>query len=433
MINKLRKKLTTMFLSLTMLIFTIAMFIMMSNTVVNVQGSEMKYVNNMTDGIIQQVKNGEKVDQLDLSVYATKYRIWISISDGITEQSGPEYFDTSLDILINQIKSGKYVLSMKETIDNYTNEVSNRTIYSIVGSKNEKYYGVHNTFTLNAGTKYDLMIIYPQSTYWAIIRGNCSWYLLLWLSIFVFIYLMSHILIKKAVQPAENAMKSQKEFIASASHELKAPLAVIQVNTETLNIDENDLVSVQKQRVIIEECMRMSNLLISMLTLASSDTENWKMNLRETDVDTLLIETWEMFVEGARKQNVRLDLNIEENYPKLICDKERITQVLSILLDNAITYSKPGLTIEMGAKVQSKQIMFYVVDHGCGIADTEKEKVFERFYCGDSSRTDKNHYGLGLSIAQEIVKLHQGSIDLKDTLNGGCTFEINIPFEKVSN
>ena len=429
MINKLRKKLMTMFLSFTMLIFTVAMFIMMSTTVISVQGSEMEYVNNMADSIIQQVQSGEKV-HLDLSVYATKFGSWVYLSDGITEQSGPEYFDTPLDVLKNQIKSGKYVLSMQETIDNDTNKESNCIIHLLVGSRNEKYYGMHNAFISNAGTKYDLMIIYPQSTFWAIIRSYCSWYLLLWLGVFAFIYLMSHILIKKAVQPAESAMKSQKDFIASASHELKAPLAVIQVNTETLNIDQDDMVSVQKQRVILEECVGMSNLLKSMLTLASSDTENWKMNLRETDVDTLLIETWEMFVEGARKQNVCLDLNIEDNYPKLICDKERITQVFGILLDNAITYSKPGLNIEMGAKVQTKQIMFYVVDHGCGIADTEKEKVFERFYCGDSSRTDKSHYGLGLSIAQEIVKLHQGSIDLKDTRNGGCTFEINIPFEK---
>lgn len=433
MINKLRKKLMAMFLSFTMLIFTISMLIMMSNMVVSVQSSEIEYVNNMADSIIQQVQNGEKVAHLDLSVYAIKFGSWVYISDGITEQSGPEYFDTPLDILINQIKSGKYVLSMQETIDNYTNKESNRTIHLIVGSKNEKYYGIHNTFISNAGTKYYLMIIYPQTTFWNIIRSYCSWYILLWLGVFAFIYLMSHILIKKAVQPAENAMKSQKEFIAFASHELKAPLAVIQVNTETLNIDEYDIVSVQKQRVILEECVRMSNLLKSMLALASSDTGNWKMNIRETDVDTLLIETWEMFVESARKQNVRLDLNIEENYPKLICDKERMSQVLGILLDNAITYSKPGLSIEMGAKVQTKQIIFYVVDHGCGIADTEKEKVFERFYCGDSSRTDKNHYGLGLSIAVEIVKLHHGNINLKNTLNGGCTFEINIPFEKASN
>lgn len=118
-------------------------------------------------------------------------------------------------------------------------------------------------------------------------------------------------------------------------------------------------------------------------------------------------------------------------YPKLCCDKERITQVLGILLDNAMSHSKSNDTIEMGAVVHQKHIVFYVADHGCGIPDAEKEKIFDRFYTGDRSRTDKNHYGLGLSIAKEIVKLHHGSITIKDTPNGGCTFEINIPLEKA--
>ena len=156
---------------------------------------------------------------------------------------------------------------------------------------------------------------------------------------------------------------------------------------------------------------------------------NWKMNIQETNVDTLLIESWDAFSESARKKNIRLDLNIEEHYPTILCDKDRINQVIGILLDNAISYSPSGLTIELGATVQGKQFVLYVIDHGSGIPDSEKEKVFQRFYSGDPSRTNKGHYGLGLSIAQEIVKLHQGSLSLKDTPDGGCTFTIHLPIE----
>lgn len=432
MIKKLRKKLMILFLSFTMLTFTVAMFLMISNTVMEVQSSEIDYANNVTDSLIEQVKNGQYIDEIDLSIYATKSKCWVYISDGIAEQSSPEYFNTPSDILINQIKSEKSVLSDQGITDNRTMQESSRTVHSVIGLKNDKYYGVHSIFTANGSTEYDLIMLYPKSTLWSIIRSYCSWYPLLWMGVFALMYLMSRVLIEKAVQPVEAAMKSQKEFIASTSHELKAPLAVIQVNTETLDIDKIDTSSRQKQKVILEECARMSNLIKSMLALASSDAGNWKMDMRENNVDTLLIETWEIFVESARKKNIRLELKVDELYPKLNCDRERITQVLSILLDNAITYSQPGLSIEIGAKVQTKQIIFFVVDHGCGIADTEKEKVFERFYSGDPSRTDKNHYGLGLSIAQEIVKLHQGTIHLKDTPNGGCTFEIHIPLEKAS-
>ena len=252
------------------------------------------------------------------------------------------------------------------------------------------------------------------------LKNGCSLYPVVWLGVLVLMYFLSRFLIGKAVEPVEDTMKSQKEFIASASHELKAPLAVIQANAETME-------SSQKQKIILDECSRMSKLVQSMLALASSDAGNWKMDIRETDVDTLLIETWEKFSESARKKNIRLNLDIEDHYPKTHCDKERISQVLGILLDNAISYSSPGQTIEMGAKVLPQKLAFFVIDHGPGIADAEKAKVFERFYSGDPSRTDKSHFGLGLSIAQEIVRLHRGVVCLKDTKDGGCTFEIVIP------
>ncbi len=98
------------------------------------------------------------------------------------------------------------------------------------------------------------------------------------LGVLVLMYFLSRFLIGKAVEPVEDTMKSQKEFIASASHELKAPLAVIQANAETME-------SGQKQKIILDECSRMSKLVQSMLALASSDAGNWKMDIRETDVD----------------------------------------------------------------------------------------------------------------------------------------------------
>lgn len=193
-----------------------------------------------------------------------------------------------------------------------------------------------------------------------------------------------------------------------------------------MDIKKSDIASEQKRNVILNECNRMSGLIKSMLSLAASDTGCWKMNMRQEDVDTLLIETWEEFSRPAQKKNLHLDLNIEEHYPKLICDKEHLKQAIGILLDNAISYSQPGLSIEMGARVVEKFIIFYVTDHGSGIAEKDKDKIFQRFYSGDSSRTDKNHFGLGLSIAEEIVKLHHGTIVLKDTPGGGCTFEIQM-------
>lgn len=226
--------------------------------------------------------------------------------------------------------------------------------------------------------------------------------------------------IAKALHPVETARNSQNNFIASASHELRSPLAAIQSCAETLR-------ACPERDVILQECKHMAGLIQSMLSLAACDAGIWQMDFQETAVDILLFETWETFSEKARKKDIQLNLGLEESYPPIRCDKGQIAQALGILLDNAISYSLPNTTIEFGAKVQAKQLVLSVIDHGQGIPDSEKEKVFQRFYSRDPSRTDKSHYGLGLSIAQKIVKQHCGTICLKDTDNGGSTFELVLP------
>lgn len=427
MIEKLRKKLMLLFLSATMLIFTVVLLILLSNVVAKARDFEIEYVNNMADSIVGQVQSGGEMDEHDLAAYATNFNIWVYLSDGVIKKSSPECFATPTDILF---KSKKTLISSEGvTVNQISGPETYRTIYLVYGAQKEPYYEVKNTFFSN-NAEHELTMLYPQATLWQSMGNDCIWYPILWLCVLLLMYLMSRILIRKATAPLEMAMKSQKEFISSASHELKAPLSVIQINTEALSIDKDDVASQHKQKVILDECDLMSRLIQSMLTIASSDAGNWKMNKKEVDINTLLIEVWEAFNEPARKKNIQLNLDIEEYYPHIVCDKERIFQVLGILLDNAIAYSAPESSIELGAKGLSKQIAFYVKDHGPGIADKDKEKVFERFYSGDPSRTDKSHYGLGLSIAREIVKLHQGTILLKDTLNGGCTFEIRIPLEQ---
>lgn len=429
MIKKLRKKLILLFLFFTMSAFTIIVLLMAGSIVANVQKSEMLFTANMCDSIKAQVKAGAGINDSDLRSNMNQVGGWVSISDGNSEISSQQHFTTSTDILMGQMNSQNIFSSTSVESDGNI-ETDIRTMYLVSGLQDEKYCGIHDIFQVS-GTKYDLIFIAPQSKLWEIIKNNCSWYPFIWLSVLLLMYLMSRLLIGKAVEPVEATMKSQKRFIAAASHELKTPLSVIQANTETLCVDKADTTSQQKQKVVLDECGRMSALIQSMLRLASGDAGNWKMNMKETDVDSLLIETWEAFQEPARKKDIPINLDIEEHYPKLIGDKEHLSTVLGILIDNAISYSLPGSPIEMGAKLQQKQIVFYVTDHGAGIPDIEKEKVFERFYRADPSRNSKEHFGLGLCIAKEIVQLHQGTITLSDTAGGGCTFQVKLPIKRL--
>jgi len=428
MTKKLYKKLMVLFLSFTMIVFTAAMIFMMSNAVTKVRNLEAEYVNNITNNIVEDIRSGTQVD----ARYLETFDCYIKITDGNNSYESPVVYNTASDILIKRFKTQKSILWGSMILDLRTHKESNRTASTVIGEEKDRYYGMHCMFTTDGNTSYDLIILSPQSSAWKIVRTYCNWYPLLWLGTYVLRILASGVLMGKAVQPIESAMQSQKEFIASASHELKTPLAVIQVSAETLDTDKMDATAAQKQKVILEECTLMSNLINSLLALASSDSGSWKMDLRENDVDSLLIETWEVFSESAQKNNIHLDWDVEKHYPKLYCDKERIMQVFGILLDNAIAHAKSNDTIQMGAKAEANYIVFYVKDHGCGIADKDKEKIFDRFYTGDASRTNKNHYGLGLSIAKEIVRLHHGTISLKDTPGGGCTFEIYIPIEKAT-
>lgn len=424
MIENLRKKLMALFLISTMLIFSAAMLVITGSTVLRVQDSEIQLANNIADSVLDQIRDDTQIGELELSDYAVKDNTWICVINGNITRTTPECLNTPSELLLEQMKEEFAIQSMEVEQKNLIGE--SRTVYSIKGEMGERYYGIHST-TYHAGSAvYDLILIHPQSSIWAILKTDCILYPFIWLMMLILMRVLSRFLIDKALQPIERTMKSQKDFIASASHELKAPLAVIQANTEAME-------SSPKQKIILDECSRMNSLIKSMLSLASSDAGNWKMDIRETNVDTLLIETWEAFSETARKKNIRLNLDIEESYPTIQCDKERISQVLGIFLDNAISYSPSGTSAQIGAKVLGKQLVFYVTDHGPGIPDSEKEKIFERFYSGDPSRTEKGHYGLGLSIAQEIVKLHYGKIELKDTPGGGCTFEINLPIEKASS
>lgn len=432
MIKKLRKRLMLLFLSFTMLIFTAAMCLMIRSTVKRVQSYEIEYVENTADNIVALARQTGDISKLDLSRYSDWSKGFAYVTDDTHRQSNPPNPSILFDAVNEQMGSGKNILSMVGIAPDATTTESTFRVVSVIHNSNKKeLYGLYGNFYID-DTPCEIMLVYPRSTFGSIFRRNCIWYLAIWSGVCLLMFFISHFLIREAIRPVETAMKSQKDFIASASHELKSPLAVIQANTETLKVEKMDAVSAQKQKVILSECSRMSGLVQALLSLAASDTGHWTMDMKETDVDTLLIETWEEYIEPAQKKKLRLDLDIEDQYPLLLCDKDHIKQALGVLFDNAISYSSYGASIEAGAKAMEKAILFYVKDHGPGIADEEKEKVFRRFYSGDHSRTDKNHYGLGLSIALEIVKLHHGIIKLKDTPGGGCTFIIQIPIEKVS-
>ncbi len=234
-----------------------------------------------------------------------------------------------------------------------------------------------------------------------------------------------------SLKPVAESQQRQAEFIAAASHELRSPLAVLRsgiaaLRAVTAEIPDSILSSLDS------ECGRMSRLVDDMLLLASADARTWRLNCTETDMDTLLIETYEAYLPICRQNGISLKLELpQESLPTLSADEERIRQILAILLDNAMTYTPAGREIRIQAETaavgKSDEVILRVIDQGPGIPDSDKARIFDRFYRADSARSDKSHFGLGLSIAKELVNLHGGSIQVTDVKAGGSCFAVRLP------
>lgn len=218
--------------------------------------------------------------------------------------------------------------------------------------------------------------------------------------------------------------RKQTQFVASASHELRTPLAVILSAAECCKSAPPE-----KQdgflKTINQEGLRMSALVNDMLTLSGSDNQRFSVRPRPIELDTLLMNSYEAFDPLARDKSITLSVSLPQKaLPLCSADPERISQVLSILLHNAISYTPEHGRIELSVWHKKEHFYLSVKDNGIGISDHDKKKIFDRFYRVEKSRSTKEHFGLGLSIAYEIVKAHGGNIQVTDAEGGGSVFTI---------
>ncbi|MEG1277882.1 MAG: HAMP domain-containing sensor histidine kinase [Cellulosilyticaceae bacterium] len=234
----------------------------------------------------------------------------------------------------------------------------------------------------------------------------------------------------RAILPIEVNQRKQVEFISAASHELKSPLAVIQSSSSALE-NQDPLSQLRFIHTIQKECTRMARLVDDLLLLATADAKTWTIHKSPTAIDTLLIDMLDLFLPLAHSKGQSISLLLPDSMTEPVwCDAERIQQAISILLDNALSYVPQGGKITLSLDTDEAATTLKVIDNGPGISPDHKTHIFDRFYRVDTSRQDKSHYGLGLSIASEIIRLHTGSITLQDTPGGGCTFVINLPVEQ---
>ena len=240
--------------------------------------------------------------------------------------------------------------------------------------------------------------------------------------------LASYILSKRMMFPIYKAYEKQTEFVQNASHELRTPLTIIQAKQELL-LQEPESKIIDKSEDInltLKETKRLTKMIKELMALARSDSNDYKLNKEKINIDNLILEIVKPYKDYAKleNKNIKIDLKYEK---EIYVDKNIITELMIILLDNAIKYTTPKDTITIKTYQKDGKCNIEVRDTGIGISEQGLKRVFDRFYREDKARTRKTGgTGLGLSIAHTIVTRHKGTIKALHNEPKGTIFLVRL-------
>jgi len=409
--NKLKKKVFwTIFLILSMAVFCLLFIFNIQNYTskrVNVMNSlNMAIKNNNPEGDKDippkpkeepEINNNNSIDEnikyMDTIVYTVLFDSHNNIID-IINHSNNDLQKSDISVITKDILS-------KE-------KISNQHIGNLYFSQYS--YAFEN---------YNYLVIIDTSKIGQELRYSFILSFILLMLFEIVIYFISSKMTKWIVKPVEESFERQKTFIADASHELKTPLSVIMASGECLEENPQELKWIKN---INNESKRMNELITELLELASSEEKHEK-NYQVSNLSKI-IELSSLTFEGkAIEKNIKIELDIEEHINMPLIESD-MRELMEILLDNAVKHSFKNESIEISLKRKQKGIELLVSNKGEAIPKGEEEKIFERFYRIDKVRNrEENRYGLGLTIAKNIVTNHNGIISASSN-NGITTFKV---------
>ena len=246
----------------------------------------------------------------------------------------------------------------------------------------------------------------------------------------IFSTLIGFFLSRRALKPARLAYEKQRQFAADASHELRTPLAVV-LSTADLLLNDPTIKSDFLRQTILDmkdEVKKMSNLVADLLLVARSDNNALKTLAVRFDIAALLRQAVRTMTPIAEKKNIVIKERGDFTPTEILGDEQKIRQLITILVDNAIKYTKEGGSVTIGF-VPAKQgkVSFFIEDTGIGISKEDLPKIFDRFYRVDKARSRQmGGNGLGLAIADEIVRMHRGEIEVISEEGKGTRFTVTL-------
>jgi len=225
----------------------------------------------------------------------------------------------------------------------------------------------------------------------------------------------------------EAAVRARDDLLAMVSHDLRSPLGVVAFSVEVIaeRIGREDPRSLKDIERIRRAVTGMSSLIGNLLDATSIETGSFAISPKEANVQALVLESLDSFARFAGRRQVGLVMKCDDPSAKIVCDRQRIRQVVDNLLGNAIKFAPEGTLVEVSARVDASGFVLAVSDSGPGIPAENAALVFERYWHGKQS--GRGGTGLGLYIAQGIVAAHGGRIWVESVLGEGSTFFVRLP------
>ena len=234
--------------------------------------------------------------------------------------------------------------------------------------------------------------------------------------------LLTVALSKKAIAPIAENIEKQKNFVTDAGHEIKTPLAIILANTEALELYNGET---KWTKNIKEQTNRLSYLMQDLLSLSRLDNTPGEKITEPVSFSEITSKTVDMFRESAEMKSITINENIQPDI-KITADREHMERLVSVLTDNAVKYSSENSEINVCLFKKDKKTVLTVSNVCDSLPECKSEKLFDRFYRGDSSRNQRGGYGIGLSAAKAIVELYHGKIYAEYKSGNIITFTVII-------
>ena len=246
-------------------------------------------------------------------------------------------------------------------------------------------------------------------------------------------FLIGHFLSGKAIQPIKSAYRMKERFIGDASHELRTPISVILLSMDLLNTESDKLSDSAKETLqdVTDEAGKMRTLVDKLLFIARNDAHTLVLENDLIDMAGIVRQMCRKYERIAAEKNILIELTLEGSY-QVVGDEKLLDSVISTVMDNAVKYNKSQGHIYVTClqrKLKGKDyVEIAIQDTGIGIPKEDFDLVFERFHRQDAARSKTSEgYGLGLSIAKDIVTAHKGFISIESEVNQYTKIIIQLP------